>query len=529
MNSLLHQSVTQHASNRPGATAVVESGKRLTYGELDRRSNQVARALNNAGCGVGDRVCFAIPKSIDAIVAIIGILKAGCIYTPLDVSSPPARLERIINACDPTVILASSSYLDRVKLALSGPAQSTTIGVVDGDVPPEWAGTTSFGMHQVAAQSDARIATSINPGSTAYILFTSGSTGAPKGVPISHANVTAFVDWANGYFGVGETDRLSGHTALHFDLSVYDIFGALSAGAELHLVPPEVSLLPSMTADFIRESELTQWFSVPSVLNFMYKFDVVQQDEFPDLKRIIWCGEVLPTPALIHLIPRLPHVAFTNLYGPTEATIASSYYTVPAIPGSPNETIPIGTACEGESLFILGDDLKPLNPSGTGDLYIGGAGLSTGYWRDDEKTSEAFIDPPDDLGVDKLYKTGDLAYLGTDGLVYFVGRSDTQIKSRGYRIELGEIETALSSIEQLVESTVVAVESDGFESTVICCAYVLAADVNFEPADIIAGLKKFIPSYMIPSRWQKFEQLPKNSSGKIDRVAVRNCFRGDAP
>ena len=234
--------------------------------------------------------------------------------------------------------------------------------------------------------------------------------------------------------------------------------------------------MPNNLADFIRRSELTQWFSVPSVLNFMAKFDVVKVNDFPRLKRVLWCGEVFPTPALMYWMKRLPSATFTNLYGPTETTIASSFYTVPSCPENPRESIPIGAACKGEQLLVLGEDLKPVPPGETGDLYIGGSGLSPGYWRDPQKTAEAFIRRPGTSDpADRIYKTGDLAQMDADGLAYYVGRADSQIKSRGYRIELGEIEAALNAVEGLKECAVVAIPSEGFEGTTICCAYVSAA------------------------------------------------------
>jgi acyl-coenzyme A synthetase/AMP-(fatty) acid ligase len=293
-------------------------------------------------------------------------------------------------------------------------------------------------------------------------------------------------------------------------------------------VPADVSLLPNQLADFIRRSELTQWFSVPSVLNYMAKFDAVKVNDFPSLKRLLWCGEVFPTPALMYWMQRLPRVSFTNLYGPTETTIASSYYTVPKCPENPCEPIPIGAACAGEQLLVLGDNLDPLRPDETGDLYIGGVGLSPGYWRDPEKTAAAFVQPPGPAdSSSRIYKTGDLAKVGADGLVYYVGRADAQVKSRGYRIELGEIEAALNASGHVKECAVVAIPSDGFEGTTICCAYVSTGHADVDTRLLLSQLRKLLPSYMFPSRWAALNQLPKNSSGKIDRPQLRRMFDPD--
>jgi acyl-coenzyme A synthetase/AMP-(fatty) acid ligase len=298
----------------------------------------------------------------------------------------------------------------------------------------------------------------------------------------------------------------------------------LSVGAELHLVPQEFNLLPNKISDFIRHAELTHWFSVPSLLNYMAKFDAVKPNDFPALKRILWCGEVFPTPALIYWMERLPHVTFTNLYGPTETTIASSYYTVPSCPADGNLQIPIGTACEGEELLVLDDALNPTPVGEIGNLYIKGVGLSPGYWNDPGKTHSVFISDPGHP-THRMYMTGDLASVGTDGLVYFHGRSDTQVKSRGYRIELGEIEAALHTLPNLQECAVVSVEVPRFEGVAICCAYVPTDRATITQQMLRQSLSQLLPSYMLPSQYLALDTLPKNQSGKIDRPQLRERFR----
>jgi acyl-coenzyme A synthetase/AMP-(fatty) acid ligase len=256
----------------------------------------------------------------------------------------------------------------------------------------------------------------------------------------------------------------------------------------------------------------------------MAKFDAIQFGGFPKLKRVLWCGEVLPTPVLRHWMERLPHVTFTNLYGPTETTIASGYFTVDRIPDA-SDQIPIGHACPGETLLILDEHLRPVLPGTVGDLYIGGVGLSRGYWRDTEKTLTAFIRNPFSANPsERLYRTGDLARQDSEGYFYFVGRSDSQIKSRGYRIELGEIETALNTISEIKESAVVAVPSDSFENNLICCAY-SPVGPEISPVVLRQTLRQTLPSYMLPSRWLSLEALPQNANGKVDRPLLRSLFQ----
>lgn len=527
MTDLLQNLVSIQAQRRPDAVALVMEGRTLSYGQLDETTNRLARLLQAAGCCRGDRVCFAIPKSPEAIIAMLGILKADCIHVPVDTSSPAPRIAKLLRSSQPRYILgvgASANLLEEL-FAPNDFRNSIRVGWM-GPLAQVQNFAPTFAWEDIDRYSGEPLHYRSASHEAAHLLFTSGSTGEPKGVIITHANVMHFVRWATRYFGMSDGDRVSCHPPLHFDLATLDVFGAFAVGAQLHLVPAELSLLPNKLAEFIRDSDLTQWFSVPSVLNYMAKFDVVKFDDFPALKRLLWCGEVFPTPALRYWMKRLPKVAFTNLYGPTEATIASSYYTVPSCPDDNGQPIPIGAACEGEELLVLDKDLRPMPPGETGDLYIRGVGLSPGYWGDPAKTASAFIP----YGAnDRIYRTGDLARLGSDGLVYFVGRADTQIKSRGYRIELGEIEVALNAFKELKECAVVAVATDGFENNLICCAYVVQNQFQVSVAEIRHNLSKVLPAYMLPSRWVSFNQLPKNANGKIDRRKIEELFALEGP
>jgi amino acid adenylation domain-containing protein len=516
--------VSLQAERRPEAPAVVLRHACITYGELDALSTRLARSLKSAGSRRGDRVCLLMPKSPLAIACLLGIYKADCIYVPLDPASPAARLQRIVGACEPRWLIAAGQTGGRLQ-ELAGIGE-WSLGWMDPADPAEEGVRTAFNLDDVLHCSAQPVAQHNSASDPAHILFTSGSTGTPKGVVISHANVAAFIEWAVPYFGLDATDRMSGHAPLHFDLSMFDIFGAFAAGAELHLVPAECHLLPNKQAQWIRDSRLTHWFSVPSALNYMAKFDVVARGDYPELRRVVWCGEVLPTPVLLHWMERLPHAQFTNLYGPTETTIASSYHTLECPPVEATAAIPIGRACGGEELLVLDEGLKPVSPGEIGDLYIGGEGLSSGYWRDAEATARAFVAYRSGDSIERrIYRTGDLARLGEDGLVYFAGRKDQQVKSRGYRIELGEIETALNTMHELRECAVVAVGSEGFEGVKICCAYVPRNGTELTPLRLRSELGALLPDYMIPSEWKALSELPKNATGKIDRRSLSESWR----
>jgi amino acid adenylation domain-containing protein len=528
MSALLQDYAARRAETHASDVALVMDDARMTYGDLEAESNRLARLLMEAGCRPGDRVCLFTAKSPAAIVAMHASLKAGAAYVPIDPASPAPRIAKIVDAADPRLVLAASgaaSVLDEMVAAgeLRVPIGSLDAHAVAGEhftaafAPDDW--------RRLASEPTERRGAS---DSMAHILFTSGSTGTPKGVVITHANVVSFIEWAVPHFGIRPADRVSGHPPLHFDLSTFDIYGAFAAGAELHLVPPELGVDPHRLAALIRDAELTQWFSVPSVLTYMAKFDAVSHNDFPTLVRLMWCGEVLPTPILVHWMTRLPHVRFTNLYGPTEATIASSHHTVRECPTDPAQPIPIGVACANEELLVLDDERRAVPQGEIGEIFIAGAGLSPGYWRDEEKTRVAFLpDPRPGHEGGRIYRTGDLGRVDDDGRIEFLGRVDSQIKSRGYRIELGEIEAALSAIVEVRECAVVGVDTGEFGGTEICSAYASVAGRTVERAYLRGELSKVLPSYMLPTHWRRFDRLPKNVNGKIDRRAIRELFQAD--
>jgi non-ribosomal peptide synthetase component F len=416
MTELLQDWVAIQADTRPHASAIVMGEERVTYGQLEASSNQLTRTLEAAGCRRGDRICLLVPKSPTAIAAMLSCYKAGCICVPVDPAASLDHVRNVLASCEPRYVLAAGAALATVD-ALGGDVPFASLDAAFGRLRPR------FTLRDIRAHSTARLARR-STADDAVSIVCDGS-GVANGVVATHANAISFIEWARQYFGMSTSDRISGYTPLHHNLAMFDVFGTFAAGAELHLLPPGRDAGPGSLADFIRTSELTQWFSAPPVLERLADSGAITQDDFPTLKRVLWSGGTLRTPALIHWMTRVPHVAYTHLYGRPEAAIASGFYTVVKRP-QPGSEIPIGTSCAGQDLLVLDDRLEPVAAGETGTLYIRGAGLSRGYWRDDERTRDAFVTRQIGNRIERLLRTGDRAWIDAEAVVHFAagaGRS----------------------------------------------------------------------------------------------------------
>jgi amino acid adenylation domain-containing protein len=334
---------------------------------------------------------------------------------------------------------------------------------------------------------------------------------------LSHRNALAFVDWAVAEFDVGGDDRLSSHAPLHFDLSVFDMFAASTAGACVVLVPGELSVFPIELARFIEETEISVWYSVPSVLSMLVQHGDLRKGRFPGLRTILFAGEVFPTKYLFRLMELLPHVRFCNLYGPTETNVCT-WYEVTAPAGEPPTAIPIGRPIANVDVFAVRDDGELAARGEVGELYVRGPTVMRGYWGDADETARALV--YDRLGGSPeapLYRTGDLVRQDGSGDFQFLGRRDAQIKSRGYRIELGEIERALYAHPAVGECAVVAVPDELVTNRIK--AYVAARE-PVEPAHLLRFCRTRVPAYMVPETVEFRAALPKTSTGKVDRKAL---------
>lgn len=533
MKSLLHNWVTDQARQRPDSIAVSRGNTDLTYGQLEVQSNQLANLLDEYGCASGDRVCLLMPKVPEAIVCLIGILKADCVYVPLDLQSSADSLARIVEKCRAECVLAAGNVanlllevLERVSCeAMPFVGSVDSEGLFDQQASAEYFWPTFTSKDLNSAPSTSRDYNNISK-HPAHIFFDFDPEEEPRGVITSHQNNLAFIRWAKNYFDIQGDDHLSNYPPLHSDMSLLDIYGALSAGAQLHLVPQEEKAAPQKMASFIRENEITQWFTTPPIIKEMA--EVIEKGGFPSLKRVIWRGEDLSASDLRYWMEHLPDVRFTRLYGSAETTVGSSYYTAQDIPESDSVELPIGKPCVGEALYVLDDNMNTVSDGEVGDLYVSGPGVSLGYWNDPERTDEAFkFNPHAVEGQRTFYKTGDKARFDEEGLLYLHRPGKDQIHRNGQPVELTQIEEAINSLHRTIECAVVAVSANGNGRQKLCCAYVPLGKENSHIAGAYLELKlaNLLPEHMIPELWKSYVILPKNRNGKINRRELENRFR----
>jgi amino acid adenylation domain-containing protein len=513
----LHRYLERSAASSGGRTAVIDGGRAITYADLEAAANRLAHLLRELGATPGDRVGLYLDKSVESLVAAYGAMKAGAAYVPLDPSAPTMRLGRIAADCGLRLLCTARNKARSWRDLVDAGAPLEAVVVLDGrasgvgDLPGRRiVGTETLGSRPPTAPDVA-----CGPDDIAYILYTSGSTGEPKGVTLSHRNALSFVEWAGDLIGVGPEDRLSSHAPLHFDLSVFDLYAAARGGASVTLVPPAASVLPRELARFLREARITVWYSVPSVLTALTVHGGLRPGDLPALRAVIFAGEVLPTRFLRRLMELLPHAAFYNWYGPTETNVCT-WYRVPPIPEGEDRPIPIGRPIAATEVFAVGDDGRPADRGDVGELHVRGPGVMQGYWGDPERTARALVADPTGGSGDPMYRTGDLARELADGNLVFLGRRDAQVKSRGYRIELGEVEAALLAHPSVLEVAVVAAPDELVTNRLR--AVVVAEDTT--GPELSAFCRRRLPRYMVPEEFSFVEALPKTSTGKIDHRSL---------
>jgi amino acid adenylation domain-containing protein len=489
------------ASASPAAIALDFDGQALSYGELNERANQLARYLQTRGAGPGVMVGLYLERGVEMIIAMLGILKAGGVYVPLDLDYPKPRLAYMLEDAQVPVLLTTSTLQPGL------PAFEGEVIRMDTD----WPTITQQGVANLGTQADA--------GAAAYVIYTSGSTGQPKGVVVPHRAINRLV-CATNYFQVRASDRVAQASNVSFDAATFEIWGALLNGAKLVGVNKDILLSPRDLSAFLAREKISAMFITTALFNLMAR---EAPGAFSGLRGLMFGGEAVDVDAVRRVLATSPPKQLLHVYGPTESTTFASWYAVSAV-ADDAVTVPIGRPVANTTLYVLDRHRNPVPVGVPGELYIGGDGLALGYLDQPALTAEKFVeDPFSDVPGARLYRTGDRVRYRENGDIEFMGRFDHQVKVRGFRIELGEIETLLMQQNDIEAATVVLREDVPGDRRIV--AYVVAAQDQSISTDELrdrlqARLRDSLPAYMVPSALVVLDDLPLTPNGKIDRDAL---------
>lgn len=487
--------------NYPDRTAFSDADGEITFKELQNTAKSIASALlTRTTTGRTSPVIVYLEKSIKSIAGFMGILYSASPYVPIDYNIPLARLEKTAENLKPSAVITDKSGAEKIK-ELNIDAK---ILIFD-----EIAKTTADNEQiekSVSAVCD------LDP---AYIMYTSGSTGTPKGVTISHRGVIDYIYWIINTFPIDRDSIIGMQSAFHFDNSIFDMFVPMLTGAKTVIIPEILFMYPEKLTDFLRQEKISVIFWVPTVMINTADEKIL---DLPDLRLIMFAGEVMPMKQLNIWRKALPDGMYVNMYGPTEATDIATYYIVDREYEN-HETLPIGKACANMRCLILNDKNGQCETDEQGELCILGSGIALGYWNEPKLTEKAFCQNPLNSKYDEtMYRTGDLVYKNTEGNIIFLGRKDSQIKLRGNRIELGDIESAATSIDGIKNACAVF----DAERQEIILFLETAEEIKDRKFKML--LKQIIPAYMTPAKIIAMTDFPHTPSGKIDRVRLRKEY-----
>ena len=480
----------------------------LTYAQLDQLANRAAHFMRSRGVRKGDRVGLCLEKTPSAYILPLAALKIGSPYFFLDPRNPAARVSSIFEQCMPSILFHHENY--------AGPRAPHMVSCREVGTNPDF-------LVDVTDDSLPAEAATITGSDPAYVMFTSGSTGAPKGAVISHDNLIHFIEWIRDSLGFTPLDVHTNLNPLYFDNSVFDLYSTFFTGGQLVPFDHATMQSPSALTARLKDGGCTVWFSVPSVLMFLQTMKVATRENLGGLKKVIFGGEGYPKAKLKDLFEQIGDLAaILNVYGPTECTCICSCYELASgdfenIEGLP----PIGRINQNFSYGLIHDG-EEVTPGNTGELYLGGSCVGLGYFNQPELTAGAFIQSPLNRSFREIvYRTGDLVrYDPQDDKLYFVGRRDSQVKHMGYRIELEEIQCAMIALDGIDE----AVALHKYSSELSEIVGVVASSEALNERALRRQLESLLPKYMIPSTIHIVARMPKNANGKTDRQRLFQIY-----
>ncbi len=511
-------------ATRPDHPAVEdEHGRTLRFAELDRVADRLAARLDRWGVGRGDRVGLFLPKGLEAVGAVHGILRSGAAYVPVDPTSPALRGAGIFADGGVKAVVVAAALAEALRASWPGPGPMPRLIVVGPSASTgAEAGARALGPADASWDEvlDDDAPTPLPPprfaDDLAYVLYTSGSTGRPKGVMLSHANAFTFLQWCDAALGPRADDRFASHAPFHFDLSVFDLYASCRHAATLVLIGEALAKDPARLGPFLTAARITVWYSAPSILALLARHGGLDQAGATAPRLVLFAGEVFPIRQLRLLRSFWPESSFWNLYGPTETNVCTAMAIPPSIPEARDQPYPIGAVCPPLRARVVDEAGRDVAPGAVGELVIAGPGVMRGYFGQPELTARALLH---DGNGTPWYRTGDLVVDDGSGCYQFHGRRDRMVKKRGYRIELGEIESALYRHEDVERAAVVAKADDA--------GVAISAFLAMKPGrkGSIIAMKRhcttYLPHYMVPDAIAFLADLPVTSTDKVDYQGLR--------
>jgi amino acid adenylation domain-containing protein len=506
----LDRLVTPVATRQPDHVAIKDPSETLTYAQLDSLANRFANSFRSSGARPGDLVGIHLARSGRGVAAMLGALRAGLAYVPLDPGSPPSRVKLIVDDCALRHVVISPELMARWVAANTKTGIEHYFLSGDGSIDGPPATQLHPWTEILAAPAGPLEAPGTSADDLAYVLYTSGSTGVPKGVMLSHRNALAFVDWAADEIELGPDDIVSSVAPFHFDLSVFDVWASLSRGASIVVVDEATVVSGPRMLDCIHANGIRVWYSVPSALVLMLETGRLAERGAPSLRTVFFAGEVFPLKHLRATMTAIPQARFYNLFGPTETNVCLAH-RLPGVPADDASAIPVGRPSCGDVANVLDPEGRPVPDGEMGELFIEGPTVMLGYWDGGRRTPPRIP-----------YPTGDLVSRRPDGEFMYHGRRDHMIKIHGFRVEPAEIEAALNAHSQIREAIVMAVEQR-------LVAVVVPSDADLSVLDVKRHCASRLPKYMIPGDVRLVAALPRTSNGKTDRVRTRTAvLEGDS-
>lgn len=523
MRYLIQHALDHSAETYPETEAFRCEGSSLTYAACSTRSNQLARTLIELGVKRGDRVGIYLNKSLESAIAIYGIMKAGAAYVPIDPRLPRDTLAYLLSHCEIECVISARAQLSMLARVAGNTTLRAVVGVSNDHHVPELETVTWQEVSQLSEDS-VRVAPVLIESDLAYIMYTSGSTGHPKGIMHTHRSGLSYSEAAAETYGVSSSDVLGNHSHLHFDMSTFDFFAGPLRGATTVIIPQAYMLLPASLSQLIEDERLTVWYSVSSALVDLLLRGELEDRNLDSLRWIMFGGEPFPPVHLRSLMAMLPNTRFSNVYGPAEVN-QCTYFHVPALPNEyAHEQVPIGRTWDIAESIVVDENDEIVALGKEGELLVNAPTMMQGYWKDAERTRAAMFraTPYPGSPFEKIFlRTGDLVIADAEGNYRFLGRKDRQVKVRGFRVELDGIEAILSEHPDVAE---VAVWLSGGDAPSIRAAVLLRDDLpaDDDRPDLLKHARESLPYYAVPTEIMALENFPRTGSGKIDRRAIQS-------